>query len=76
MSRLSPLDKLVLMANQIARNLAINGEEAATAGTAVHITEFWDPRMKRMIHEHLAAGGEGLSPIAKAALERVAVPAA
>lgn len=67
------LARLVHMANQIARNLEI--EPGADAATARHITDFWDPRMKRSILAHVAAGGEGLSPVARAAIDRIAASA-
>lgn len=58
-------DTLVHMANQIARNFAIQGEEAAVAATAEHIRLFWDPRMKAGI----ASVDPGqLSDIARAAI--------
>ena len=60
---------LVAMANQIARNLAAQGEDSAIAQTAQHITDFWDPRMKAAI---LRADRATLSPIAAAALARLA----
>jgi len=56
--------KLVYMANQIARNFAAQGEEAAIAATAQHIAQFWDPRMKAS----LAADAQGLCPIARSAV--------
>ncbi len=56
-------EKLVMMANQIAANLALD-DDAATA-TAEHIRLFWDPRMKTMLAAH---GDAGLSPIAASAL--------
>lgn len=63
-------DHLVYMANQIARNFAANGEEAAVAATAEHISLFWDPRMKAAI---LGQPLDDLSPIARAALELLKV---
>ncbi len=57
------------MANQIARNLAAGGEDAAISATAQHITDFWDPRMKAAI---LASDQAALGPIARAAVERLA----
>lgn len=66
-----PAEKLVMMANQIARNLAIQGEDLAIEATADHIQKFWDPRMRAMIAKHVAAGGKGLEPIAVRALELV-----
>ncbi|MBC7987695.1 MAG: formate dehydrogenase subunit delta [Sphingomonadaceae bacterium] len=56
------------MANQIAREFATRGEEAAALATADHIDHFWDPRMKAMIFERLEAPDHGLSPIAARAL--------
>ena len=56
-------EKLVMMANQIAANLA-HDEDPAVA-TADHIRRFWDPRMKQMLEAH---GNAGLSPIAASAL--------
>ncbi len=57
------------MANQIARNLAAGGDDAAIAATAQHLTDFWDPRMKSAI---LASDQAALNPIARAAVERLA----
>ena len=56
------------MVDQIARNFAIQGEEAAIAATAEHIRLFWDPRMKAAI---LADDRAALTPIARAAVERI-----
>lgn len=38
--------RLVYMANQIARNFAAIGHDAAAKATADHIAQFWDPRMR------------------------------
>lgn len=64
---------LVYMANQIARNLA--HEHDPVAATADHLLRFWDHRMKALIAAHVAAGGDGLDPVAAAAVARLAVPA-
>jgi formate dehydrogenase subunit delta len=61
-------DKLVHMANQIARAFAVEGEAKAITATAEHLKLFWDPRMRREILAHLDAGGEGLDDVARAAL--------
>jgi formate dehydrogenase subunit delta len=61
-------DKLVHMANQIARAFAVEGEATAITATANHLKLFWDPRMRREILAHLEAGGEGLDGVARAAL--------
>lgn len=59
---------LIHMANQIARNLAAQGEAAAIEQTAQHLIAFWDPRMKAAI---LAADPAPLCAIARAAVERL-----
>ena len=69
---LSTHDKLIYMANQIAKFFAAEGEDAAVAGTADHLAKFWDPRMRALIVAHLGAGGAGLDPIARAAVAHLA----
>ena len=64
-------DHLIYMANQIARNFAATGTDAAIAATADHIKAFWDPRMKQRLFAHYANGGEGLDAIATSAVERL-----
>lgn len=64
--------RLRQMADQIARNLAVRGEEAAAAATAEHIARFWDPRMRAAI---LADDREALSPIARRAVDLLAAQA-
>ena len=64
-------DKLVHMANQIARAFAVEGEAKAVVATANHLKLFWDPRMRREILVHLDAGGDGLDPVTRSALERL-----
>jgi len=61
---MTPHERLVYMANQIARNLAAQGEAAAVLATADHIAAFWDPRMKAEIF----ASSAGLEPIADRAI--------
>jgi formate dehydrogenase subunit delta len=58
------------MANQIARNLAMQGETAAIELTCQHFKDYWDPRMKAAI---LSGKRDGLDPIARAAVEKLAV---
>jgi len=58
-------DKLVYMANQIAKFFASQGHDSAVAGIADHIGKFWDPRMRAAIFAHLEAGGAGLDPNAR-----------
>ena len=67
-------ETLVRMANQIADFFKAQPEEDALAGASNHIRMFWDPRMRAKMAEHLAAGGEGLSPLARAAVGRACQP--
>ena len=63
-------DKLVYMANQIGKFFATQGAaDQAVAGTAAHIRKFWEPRMRAAIFAHLDAGGAGLDPVARQAVE-------
>lgn len=71
---MSTEDRLIYMANQIARNVAALGQDEAVATTADHIRDFWDPAMKRHIHALAAARPEALSPIAAAAIGRIKIP--
>ena len=61
---MTPHERLVYMANQIARNFAAQGEEKASLATADHIASYWDPRMKAEIF----TDGSGLEPIAERAI--------
>jgi formate dehydrogenase subunit delta len=62
-------DKLVYMANQIGAFFKSQDMDTASAKIAEHITKFWDPRMRRAIVAHLDAGGAGLDPAARRAVE-------
>ena len=66
------LRKLVYMANQIAGFFATLPEGHAAAGTAEHLRLYWAPTMRRDIQAHLARGGEGLNPVARAAVALLA----
>lgn len=61
-------DRLVYMANQIARAFAAQGEARALPQIADHVNLFWDPRMRAGMAAHLDAGGAGLEPLALKAL--------
>jgi formate dehydrogenase subunit delta len=62
-------DRLVYMANQIGRFFRSQGADKAVPGIAEHLKKFWDPRMRTAIVAHLDAGGEGLAPDVRAAVE-------
>jgi formate dehydrogenase subunit delta len=61
------------MANQIAGAFGHQDPEKAAAAVYDHIWHFWDRRMRRLIVEHLANGGAGLSEVARAAAEWLAI---
>lgn len=63
------VQRLRQMADQIARNLAVRGPDAAAAAMAEHIAQFWDPRMRAAI---IADRREALSPIAASAIDLLA----
>jgi len=64
-------DKLVYMANQIGKFFVSQGHDKAVTATAEHLTKFWDPRMRTAIVAHLDAGGAGLDPCVREAVERL-----
>lgn len=68
-------DKLVSMANQIGKFFATQPGDQAAAGIADHIRSFWDPRMRQAIFAHLDAGGQGLDPLVRQALESLRIQA-
>ena len=62
------LDKLIRMANEIARNLRSQPGDGAVAATADHIRSFWTPGMRASLIAHAKEHGDGLDPIAMQAL--------
>jgi formate dehydrogenase subunit delta len=61
------LDKLIYMANQIAREFGFQQPDQAAEATADHLRKYWEPRMRGLFINHARRGGEGLSDIARAA---------
>ncbi len=61
-------ERLVHMANQISRYFVSQPRDEAVEGVRGHIGRYWDPRMRRLILEHLDAGGAGLDPVAREAV--------
>ena len=69
-------DKLIYMANQIGKFFASqHSGRASEKAIADHIKKFWDPRMRSAIISHLNAGGAGLDPLVRHAVELLSVPA-
>lgn len=72
---MSSPDKLVYMANQIGKFFVSQGEKEAVEGIAIHIRKFWEPRMRNKIFAHIDAGGDGLDPVVRKALDTLRQPA-
>lgn len=66
------LEKLIRMANEIARNLRAQPGDQAVAAIAEHLHNFWTPAMRASLAAHARAGGDGLDPIAAQAVGRLA----
>ncbi|MSO54298.1 MAG: formate dehydrogenase subunit delta [Rhodospirillales bacterium] len=64
-------ERLVYMANQIVSFFKVYPEAEAIAAVETHIRQFWDPRMRKALLAHIEEGGSGLTPIAKAAADRI-----
>lgn len=65
------VQKLVKMANEIAAFFASEPDASLRlAGVAGHLRRFWDPRMRRELLAYVDGGGEGLSDLARAAIEK------
>ena len=62
-------EKLVTMANQIAKFFAAQGHDRALPQITDHLEKFWDPRMRKQIIGHVASGGAGLDPLALEAVK-------
>lgn len=58
-----------MMANQIGAFFKAQGETEAPAAIADHLKKFWEPRMRADIIAHLNAGGAGLDPLVRKAVE-------
>ncbi len=56
-------EKMIRMANQIATFFETKPHDEGVAGVADHFTKFWEPRMRRQLLDHIAAGGAGLRPL-------------
>jgi formate dehydrogenase subunit delta len=69
------IGRLVAMANDIAAFFDSEADKAVAAeGVRFHMSRFWDPRMRREIIAHVGAGGAGLAPTARRAVELLTGP--
>jgi formate dehydrogenase subunit delta len=65
-------EKLTYMANQIGKFFQHRPEAQAVADTADHLKKYWEPRMRNEIVAYFKAGGAGLDPIPRKAVEWIA----
>ena len=68
---MSSPERLIYMANQIGKFFQSQGHGKAVPGIAEHIKKFWDPRMRAAIFRHIEAGGRGLEPLVRRAIEQL-----
>jgi formate dehydrogenase subunit delta len=64
-------DKMVHMANQIARFFRSQPGTDQADRVAAHLRDFWEPRMRADLKAYVAAGGAGLDPLVLKAAGRV-----
>lgn len=69
-------DKIVRMANDIAKFMESKPHAEGMTLLASHINDFWEPRMRRQLFTVLDAGGDGLRPLVLDAKGLIRRPAA
>jgi formate dehydrogenase subunit delta len=69
-------DKLIHMANQIARFMESKPHDQGVEGFAGHINDFWEPRMRAQFFAMIDAGAEGFRPLVLEAAAKVRRPVA
>ena len=69
-------DKMIRMANQIATFFETKPHDEGLAGVVEHLNNFWEPRMRRQLLDHIAAGGAGLKPLVLEAAGSIRQPKA
>ncbi len=57
-----PLERLIVMANQISAFFAPYPPERRAEGIRNHLRSYWEPRMRAELLAHIARGGDGLDP--------------
>ncbi|AZB54088.1 formate dehydrogenase [Cereibacter sphaeroides] len=67
-------DKLIYMANQIATFFESKPHAEGVAGTAAHINDFWEPRMRRQLLAVIEEGRPGLRPLVLDAAQEIRRP--
>lgn len=56
-------EKMVMMANQIAAFFRSQPGTDQAERVAAHLKDYWEPRMRQQLCDHVAAGGAGLDPL-------------
>jgi formate dehydrogenase subunit delta len=69
-------EKIVRMANDIAKFMESKPHDEGLALLASHINDFWEPRMRRQLFAVIDAGGAGLRPLVTEAAGAIRRPAA
>jgi formate dehydrogenase subunit delta len=64
-------ERLVYMANQIGKFFESQRADEVVPGISNHIKKFWDPRMREAIFAYMDAGGEGIDPPVREALDKL-----
>jgi len=64
-------DKLAYMANQIAKFFHSRPHDEAVAGIAEHISNFWEPRMRKQFFELLKQEDQRFDPLVREAGARI-----
>jgi formate dehydrogenase subunit delta len=67
------IQHLTTMVNDISHYFASEPDhEAGVTGIADHLHKFWEPTMRKQIIKHLEAGGEGLEPLSREGVAKLA----
>lgn len=69
-------DRIVRMANDIAKFMESKPHAEGVAGVAGHINDFWEPRMRRQLFQKIDAGETGFRPLVLEAAGKIRRPTA
>lgn len=64
-------EKMVYMANQIAVFFRSQPGDDQAEKIALHLRDFWEPRMREQLRRHAAEGGAGLDELVLRAVEKI-----
>ena len=69
-------DKIVRMANDIAKFMESKPHAEGVSMLASHINDFWEPRMRRQFFQKIDAGEAGFRPLVLEAAGKIRRPPA